>query len=81
MAQTIVAEIRSGRWVVGLVALGAIGSIAAARYHVAGVPVIAGVPIVARVPVVARVIVSVVVAIIIGVVVATVAVTQRATGS
>ena len=82
MPETIVAEIRSGRRVVGLVALGAIGRITAARHHVAGVPVVAGgVPVVAGVPVVTRVVVSVVVAIIIGVIVATLGITQRAPGS
>ena len=60
MPQTIGAEIGPGRRVVGLVTLGAIGRISAARYCGAGVPVVAGV------------VVSVAVVIIIGVVVATV---------
>jgi hypothetical protein len=75
MPQTIVAEIRPGRRVVGPVTLGAIGGIGTARYHVAGVPVVTGVPVV-----VVIIIISVVVAVIIGVVVAPVAITQRATG-
>ena len=57
-----------------MVALGAIGRIAAARYHVAGVTVVAGIAVVTGV------VVTVAVVIIIGVVVATVAITQRATG-
>jgi len=77
MPLTVVAEIRPGRRVVGLVALGAIGRISAARYYGAGVPIVAGV--VVSVPVV--IIIGVVVAKIgIGVVVATIAITQRATG-
>jgi hypothetical protein len=77
MPQTIAAEIRPGRRVVGLVTLGAIRRIGAARYHGAGVPVVSGV-IVSRVVVI---IIGVVGAtIIIGVVVAPVAITQRATG-
>jgi hypothetical protein len=77
MPQTIVAEIRPGRRVVGLVTLGAIGRIGAARYHGAGVPVVTGVPVVvAGVPVVVVIIIiSVVVAVIVGVIVAPVAIT------
>jgi hypothetical protein len=74
MPQTIVAEIRPGRRVVGPVTLGAIRGIGTARYHVAGVPVVTGVPVVVVI------IISVVVAVIVGVVVAPVAITQRATG-
>jgi hypothetical protein len=58
MSQTIIAEIGPGRRVIGMVTLGAIGRISAARYLGAGVPVVAGV------------VVSVAVIIIIGVVVA-----------
>ena len=89
MPQTIVAEIRPGRRVVGLVTLGAIGRIGAAR-NVAGVPVVTGVPVVvtgvpvvvAGVPVVVVIIIIsvVVAAVIVGVIVAPVAITQRATG-
>jgi hypothetical protein len=75
MPQTIVAEIRPGSRVVGLVTLGAIGGIRTVRYHVAGVPVVTGVPVVVVI------IISVVVAaVIVGVVVAPVAITQRAPG-
>jgi len=81
MPQTVVAEIRAGRRVVGLVTLGAIGRIDTARYHVAGVPLVAGVPIVvAGVPVVVVVVIGVAVAGIVGVIVAPVAITQCATG-
>jgi hypothetical protein len=83
MPQTIVAEIRPGRRVVGLVTLGAIGRIGAARYHGAGVPVVTGVSVVvAGVPVVVVItIISVVVAaVIVGVIVAPGAITQRAAG-
>ena len=78
MHQTIVAEIRPGRRVVGRIMLGAIGSISVARFHGVGVPIVAGV--VGTVAVV--IIIWVVVAeISIGVVVATIAITQRATGN
>jgi hypothetical protein len=77
MPLTIVSEIRPGRRVVGLVTLGAIGRISAARYYGAGVPVVAGVVV----SVAVAIIIGVVVAKIgIGIVVATVAITQRATG-
>ena len=76
MPQTIVAEIRPGRRVVGPVTLGSVRGIGTARYHVAGVPVVTGVPVV-----VVIIIISVVVAtVIVGVIVAPVAITQRATG-
>src|ERR1700682_1931062 len=88
MPQTVVAHIRAGRRVVGLVTLGAIGRIGTARYHIAGVPVVAGVPIViagvpvviAGVPVVVVIVISVAVAGIVGVIVGPVAITQSATG-
>src|ERR1700731_2913065 len=71
MHQTIVAEIRPGRRVVGRIMLGAIGSISVARYHGVGIPIVAGV-----VGNVAVAIIGVVVAkISIGVVVATIAIT------
>src|ERR1700730_6106363 len=76
MSQTIVAEIRPGHRVVGLVMLCAIGRISAARYHGAGVPVVAGVVVSVAVGIIIGVVVS---KISIGVVVATVAITQRAT--
>jgi tetrahydromethanopterin S-methyltransferase subunit C len=77
MPLTIVAEIRSGRRVVGLVTLGAIGRISAARYYGARVPVVAGVVVSVAVAIIIGVVVT---KISIGVVVATVAITQRATG-
>ena len=77
MPQTIAAEIRPGRRIVGLVTLGAIGRISAARYHGAGVPVVAGVVVSVAVAIIIGVVVA---KISIGVVVATVAIAQRATG-
>jgi hypothetical protein len=77
MPQTIDAEIGPGRRVVGLVTLGAIGRISAARYYGAGVPVVAGVVVSVAVVIIIGVVVA---KISIGVVVATVAITQRATG-
>src|ERR1700736_3003341 len=76
MPETIIAEICPGRRVIGLVTLGAIGRICAARYDVAGIPIIAGVVV----SVVVVIIIGVVGASIIGVVIATVAITQRAPG-
>jgi hypothetical protein len=72
MPQTIVAEIRPGRRVVGLVTLGAIGRIGIARYHVVGVPVVNGGPVV--------VVIIIIISVVIAAVIAPVAITQRATG-
>jgi len=77
MPQTIGAEIGPGRRVVGLVTLGAIGRIIAARYCGAGVPVVARVVVSVAVVIIIGVVVA---KISIGVVVAPVAITQRATG-
>lgn len=79
MPQTIVPEIRSGSRVVGPVTLGAIGRIATARHHVAGITYVAGVTRVAIVVTVVRV-VAVIGGIVITIVVAAIAVTKRATG-
>jgi hypothetical protein len=77
MPETIAPKIRSGRRVVGLVTLGAIGRISAARYHGARVPVVAGVVVSVAIVIIVGVVVA---KISIGVVVATVAIAQRATG-
>jgi uncharacterized membrane protein YbhN (UPF0104 family) len=71
MPQTIVAEIRPGRRVVGLVTPGAIGGIGTVRYRVAGVAAVTGVPVV---------VVIVVISVVVAAVLIPVAITQRATG-
>ena len=73
MTQTIVAEIGTGRRVVRLVALRAIGRIGHARDDVAGIPDIAGISVVV-------IIIVGVVVIVTAVIVAAVAVAERASG-
>src|SRR5512140_1657232 len=73
MAQTIVAEIGTGRRVVRFVALRAIGRIGHARDDVAGISDITGISVVV-------IIIIGVVVVVAGIIIAAVAVTQRAAG-